>query len=111
MNGGIGRNVNYLIDGGDNTDDTIGGALQNFNLEAVQEFKIQTQQYKAEYGRSSGGVLTVVTKTGTNEFAGSVYGFFRYERWAEKTTSEELAGADKQKLSREQGGAAFGRPM
>ena len=38
-------------------DDTIGGALQNFNLEAVQEFKIQTMQYKAEYGRSSGGVL------------------------------------------------------
>jgi len=68
LNGGIGRNVNFIIDGGDNTDDTIGGALQNFNLEAVQEFKIQTMQYKAEYGRSSGGVLTVVTKTGTNEF-------------------------------------------
>ncbi|HVR37905.1 MAG TPA: carboxypeptidase-like regulatory domain-containing protein, partial [Thermoanaerobaculia bacterium] len=59
LNGGIGRNVNYLVDGGDNTDDTIGGALQNFNLEAVQEFTIQTQSYKAEYGRSSGGVLTV----------------------------------------------------
>lgn len=71
LNGGIGRNVNFIIDGGDNTDDTIGGALQNFNLEAVQEFKIQTMQYKAEYGRSSGGVLTVVTKTGTNEFKGS----------------------------------------
>jgi len=47
----------------DNTDDTIGGALQNFSLEAVQEFNIQTMQYKAEYGRSSGGVLSVVTKT------------------------------------------------
>ena len=70
LNGGSGRNVNYLVDGGDNTDDTIGGALQNFNLEAVQEFKIQTQQYKAEYGRTTGGVLTVVTKTGTNHFAG-----------------------------------------
>ncbi|HEY4590327.1 MAG TPA: carboxypeptidase-like regulatory domain-containing protein, partial [Thermoanaerobaculia bacterium] len=77
LNGGIGRNVNYIIDGGDNTDDTIGGALQNFNLEAVQEFKIQTMQYKAEFGRSSGGVLSVVTKTGTNDFDGSLYGFFR----------------------------------
>ena len=47
LNGGIGRNVNYVIDGGDNTDDTIGGALQNFNLESVAEFNIQTQQYKA----------------------------------------------------------------
>ena len=54
LNGGSGRNVNYVMDGGDNTDDTIGGALQNFNLESVQEFKIQTMQYKAEYGRSSG---------------------------------------------------------
>src|SRR5258708_3404509 len=67
LNGGSGRNVNFVIDGGDNTDDTIGGALQNFNIEAVQEFKIQTMQYKAEFGRSSGGVLSVVTKTGTND--------------------------------------------
>ena len=52
LNGGIGRNVNFIMDGGDNTDDTIGGALQNFNLEAVEEFNIQTMQYKAEYGRS-----------------------------------------------------------
>ena len=48
LNGGSGRNVNFVVDGGDNTDDTIGGALQNYNIEAVQEFKIQTQQYKAE---------------------------------------------------------------
>src|SRR5436190_1446711 len=46
LNGGSGRNVNFLVDGGDNTDDTIGGALQNYNIEAVQEFNIQTQQFK-----------------------------------------------------------------
>src|SRR5262249_17746356 len=63
LNGGSGRNVNFLIDGGDNTDDTIGGALQNFNIEAVQEFNIQTQQYKAEHGRTTAAVLTVVAKT------------------------------------------------
>ncbi len=39
LNGGSGRNVNYIMDGGDNTDDTIGGALQNFSLESVQEFR------------------------------------------------------------------------
>ena len=87
LNGGIGRNVNYVIDGGDNTDDTIGGALQNFNLESVAEFNIQTQQYKAEYGRSTGGVLTVVTKTGTNEFEGSAWGYFRDDSLATRTTS------------------------
>jgi hypothetical protein len=109
--GGIGRNVNFMVDGGDNTDDTIGGALQNFNLESVQEFKVQTQQYKAEYGRSSGGVLTVVTKTGSNEFAGSVYGFFRDEGMAEKTETQKRAGVDKPALEREQWGGSIGGPI
>jgi carboxypeptidase family protein/TonB-dependent receptor-like protein len=111
LNGGSGRNVNYLIDGGDNTDDTIGGALQNFNLEAVQEFKIQTMQYKAEFGRSSGGVLSVVTKSGTNNFDGSAYGFFRDKSLNEKTESEKQAGADKGEYKRKQYGVSFGGPI
>jgi outer membrane receptor protein involved in Fe transport len=111
LNGGIGRNVNYVIDGGDNTDDTIGGALQNFNLESVQEFKIQTQQYKAEYGRSTGGVLSVVTKGGTNQFEGSAYGFERKDSLNARTESEKLGGADKQPYERKQYGAAVGGPI
>jgi hypothetical protein len=111
LNGGSGRNVNYLIDGGDNTDDTIGGALQNFNLEAVQEFKIQTMQYKAEYGRSSGGVLTVVSKTGTNDFHGSAYGFFRKDAWNAKTETETLAGIPKSAYDRKTYGLSFGGPI
>ena len=111
LNGGEGRNVNYVIDGGDNTDDTIGGALQNFNLESVQEFKIQTMQYKAEFGRSTGGVLSVVTKSGTNQFAGSAYGFFRDRSLNSRTESEQRAGADKQPFKRDQYGASFGGPI
>jgi carboxypeptidase family protein/TonB-dependent receptor-like protein len=111
LNGGIGRNVNYVIDGGDNTDDTIGGALQNFNLESVQEFKIQTQQYKAEYGRSTGGVLSVVTKTGTNQFAGSGYGFFRKDSLNTETETERLSGVGKQPYKRDQYGASIGGPI
>jgi hypothetical protein len=111
MNGGAGRNVSYVIDGGDNADDTIGGALQNFNLESVQEFKIQTQQYKAEFGRSSGGVLSVVTKTGTNTFEGSTYGFFRDRRLNTRTESQARAGVDKQPFDRKQYGASFGGPI
>ena len=110
LNGGIGRNVNYLVDGGDNTDDTIGGALQNFNLESVQEFNIQTQQYKAEYGRSTGGVLTVVTKTGTNQLAGSAWGFFRKDSLNSETEAEKLAGSGKQPYDRKQYGASLRRP-
>src|ERR1051325_2824216 len=111
LNGGSGRNVNYLIDGGDNTDDTIGGALQNFNLEAVQEFKIQTMQYKAEYGRSSGGVLSVVTKTGTNDLSGSAYGFFRDKSLNEKTEKEKINHSDKGDYKRKQYGASVGGPI
>jgi hypothetical protein len=111
LNGGSGRNVNFLIDGGDNTDDTIGGALQNFNLEAVQEFKIQTMQYKAEYGRSSGGVLSVVTKTGTNDFSGSAYGFFRDKSLNEKTPNEESNDAPKGDYKRKQYGISLGGPI
>ncbi len=111
LNGGSGRNVNYIIDGGDNTDDTIGGALQNFNLESVQEFKIQTMQYKAEYGRSSGGVLSVVTKTGTNDFSGAVWSFYRDDSLNSKSETERLAGVDKQFYERWQYGASLGGPI
>src|SRR5207237_1153363 len=52
INGGNGRNLNYLIDGGDNNDDTVGGLLQLYPLEAIQEFNFQTQRFKPEYGRS-----------------------------------------------------------
>jgi hypothetical protein len=121
VNGGTGRNVNYLIDGGDNTDDTIGGALQNFNLEAVQEFKIQTQQYKAEFGRSTGGVLTVVTKGGTNDLEGSVFEYARRRSLNEESTPEKNADAaaaaaglpkpGKQAYKRDQFGGSIGGPI
>jgi hypothetical protein len=111
LNGGSGRNVNFLVDGGDNTDDTIGGALQNFNIEAVQEFNIQTQQYKAEYGRTTGGVLTVVTKTGTNNFMGSAYEFYRDKSLNEKTETEKLNSAGKSPYRRDQYGASLGGPI
>jgi hypothetical protein len=111
LNGGSGRNVNFLVDGGDNTDDTIGGALQNFNIDAVQEFSIQTQQYKAEYGRTTGGILTVVTKTGTNDFEGSFYEFFRDRSLNARTQSEKDTGAGKSAYRRNQFGASLGGPI
>src|ERR1700674_2775747 len=111
LNGGIGRNVNYTIDGGDNTDDTIGGALQNFSVEGVQEFKIQTMEYKAEFGRSTGGVLSVVTKSGTNRFSGSGYGFFRNDGLNSRTQNEIDNNVPKQPLDRKQYGGSLGGPI
>jgi len=111
VNGGTGRNMNYLIDGGDNTDDTIGGALQNFNIESVQEFKVQTQQYKAEFGRSTAGVLTVVTKGGTNDLSGSVFEYGRRRSLNSITETEKLNGLPKGDYKRDQYGFALGGPI
>src|SRR5262249_52848467 len=111
LNGASGRHVNFVIDGGDNPDDTIGGALQNFNIDAVDEFTIQTQQFKAEYGRTSGGVLTVVTKSGTNNLAGSAYEFFRDRSLNAATEHERDSGRPKTPYRRDQFGASLGGPI
>ena len=90
IGGGNGRNVNYQIDGGDNNDDTVGGLLQLFPLEAIQEFNFVTSRYKAEYGRSNGGVMNIVTKSGTNELHGSGFTLFRDDSMNAKTETEKL---------------------
>ena len=109
--GGNGRNVNYQIDGGDNNDDTVGGLLQLFPLEAIQEFNFVTQRYKAEYGRSNGGVMNIVTKSGTNNFKGSFFTAFRDDSMNAITQSQELANVDKQDYRRWQYGGSFGGPI
>src|SRR4029077_1014968 len=86
-----GRNLNYQIDGGDNNDDTVGGLLQLFPLEAIQEFNFQTQRFKAEYGRSHGGVMNVVTKSGTETPQGSFFEFFRDKGLNSESETERLA--------------------
>ena len=117
INGGNGRNVNYLIDGGDNNDDTVGGLLQLFPLEAIQEFNFQTSRYRAEYGRSVGGVMNVVTKSGTNKPAGSAFESFRDkslnpEAHSETTTLDVHGNpVGKQDYRRNQFGGSFGGPI
>ncbi|CAN5711806.1 hypothetical protein BH18ACI5_BH18ACI5_20100 [soil metagenome] len=111
INGGNGRNVNYQIDGGDNNDDTVGGLLQNFPLEAIQEFNFITQRFKAEYGRSNGGVMNIVTKSGTNDLKGSVFTLFRDKSLNAQTFSETVNNADKQDYRRIQFGGSIGGPI
>jgi carboxypeptidase family protein/TonB-dependent receptor-like protein len=117
VNGGAGRNINYQIDGGDNNDDTVGGLLQQFPLEAVQEFRFETQRFKAEYGRSNGGVMNVVTKSGTNRYEGTLFELFRDKGMNSLTETEKLAGTAGQTLPRKgdyrrhQFGGSFGGPL
>jgi hypothetical protein len=109
--GGNGRNVNYQIDGGDNNDDTVGGLLQLFPLEAIQEFNFVTQRYKAEYGRSNGGVMNIVTKSGTNQLRGSWFTNFRDKSLNAKTMTEKINDVEKQPYRRYQFGGSFGGPV
>jgi hypothetical protein len=111
INGGNGRNVNYQIDGGDNNDDTVGGLLQLFPLEAIQEFAFVTSRSKAENGRSNGGVMNIVTKSGTNTIRGSFFELFRDDSMNAKTTTEKNNNVDKQDYRRNQFGGSFGGPM
>ena len=111
VNGGNGRNVNYQIDGGDNNDDTVGGLLQLFPLEAIQEFNMITSRSKAEYGRSNGGVMNIVTKSGTNAPSGSFFTLFRDTAMNSITETEETNEAEKQDYRRYQFGGSFGGPI
>jgi outer membrane receptor protein involved in Fe transport len=111
IGGGNGRNLNYQIDGGDNNDDTVGGLLQLFPLEAIQEFNFVTSRYKAEYGRSNGGVMNIVTKGGTNSMAGSFFTLFRDTSMNAITENEKLHDSEKQDYRRYQFGGSFGGPI
>lgn len=69
---GQGRGTNFNVDGGDNNSTDVGGYVSSIPLDAIQEFQVVTNQYKAEFGRSNAGFLNVVTKSGTNDFGGIV---------------------------------------
>ena len=77
VNGQGGRNVNVTVNGVDNKDNTVGGPVMQLPLEAVQEFSISTQRFSAANGRSEGAAINMITKSGTNSYHGSAFGFFR----------------------------------
>jgi Carboxypeptidase regulatory-like domain len=83
VNGERERNNNFLLDGVDNNDTSVpgipGGALAA-NPESTEEFRVITNNFNAEYGRNTGAVIDVVTKSGSNQFHGNAYWFGRYEK-------------------------------
>jgi outer membrane receptor protein involved in Fe transport len=109
--GGGGRNINYVIDGGDNNDDTVGGLVQNFPLDSIGEFNFKTQRFRAEYGRANGGTLQVVTKGGTNEIRGSAFEYFRDKSLNSITETERVNGRPKGEYRKHQFGASLGGPI
>lgn len=109
--GAGGRNINTTIDGVDNKDNTVGGYVQNVSLEAVQEFSLKTQRFSAADGRSQGGLLSIVTKSGANDFHGSFFSFFRDKSLNANDYFSNKAGSGKADFSREQFGGSIGGPI
>jgi hypothetical protein len=113
-NGSSGRNVNMTINGVDDKDNTVGGPVMQLPLEAIEEFNISTQRFSAANGRSEGAAVNVITKSGTNDFHGSLFFFdreaaFNTLNYFEKT--ENGGSGQKSPFSRQQFGGSIGGPI
>lgn len=109
--GSSGLNDVLSVDGGDNSDDYIGGFLQNFSPDAIQEFAVETSQEQASVGRTVGGAVIVTTKRGTNDWHG--LGAF-YERAAALNARypiENPPPLPKQPFSRQNYAGTLGGPI
>ena len=103
--------VNFQLDGGNNTAGLRGTGNPAPNPEAIQEFRVITSNFSAEYGRYPAGVVDVVTKSGSNNWRGAVFEFFRDESLNAKRWAPPGATSVKEPLDRNQYGAAFGGPI
>ncbi len=116
FNGGDGRQVDVNVDGGNNKDNVVGSLLQNFAYESIQEFQVLQHRWTAESGRSVGGVVNVISKSGTNEFHGSLFSNFRDEALRAFDFFEDQRRAtdptfEKPSFSRQEIGGSFGGPI
>jgi hypothetical protein len=101
------------VDGADATDNSVNGVRSTVSQEAVQEFQIITNGYAAEYGRASGGVVNIITRSGANDFHGDVFGFLRNRNFQAVNPFAVCLTppCPNPAYTRVQAGAAFGGPI
>jgi hypothetical protein len=109
--GSSGLNVDLSVDGGDNNDDFIGGFLQNYSPDAMQEFTVRTAQFDADTSRTNGGSVIISSRRGTNEWHGSVAGYFRNESLNARNTLDNPEPNPKQPFSRQNYVGTIGGPV
>ena len=107
--------VTFMYDGGNNTGVGEGGAVINPNPDTVAEFRILTNNYSAEYGRSNGGIVTVVSKSGTNQIHGTLFDYLRNKDFNANDFFNQSNGAANYSpvptLIRNQFGGTVGGPL
>ena len=101
----------FLLDGSDNNEPYNTGPGQIVPLDAVQEYRLMTNNFTAEYGRNVGFIANVVTKSGTNEFRGVAYDFIRNSWFAANTFENKARGIPRPVFNRHQLGGAAGGPI
>src|SRR5258708_2510732 len=109
--GSSGLNVDLSVDGGDNNDDYIGGFLQNFSPDAMQEFTVRTAQFDADTSRTNGGSVVIGTRRGTDNWHGDLAAFYRNKSLNARNPLDNPAPNPKQPFSRENGVFALGGPL
>lgn len=103
-----GRSNLVQVDGADNTDNSVNAARSTVSQEAVQEFQVVTNSFAPEFGRSAGGVVNVVTKSGTNDLHGNLFGFIRHRSFQARNAFAPIADPP---FTRTQYGATLGGPF
>jgi len=118
IGGARARGTAVSVDGADAVDNSINAIRSTLSQEGIQEFQLILSNYNAEYGRASGGVINIVSKSGTNEFHGDAFGYFRNKSFqARNPFSGQVDPVTgnlnpvKQAYTRTQSGLTFGGPF
>jgi hypothetical protein len=114
IGGQRGRSTLVQVDGADYTDNSINAARSTVSMEAVQEYQVATNSYAPEFGRATGGIVNVVTKSGSNDFRGNIFGFLRHKSIQARNGLAPLIDNDPNKkpgFTRVQYGATLGGPI
>jgi hypothetical protein len=111
--GQLTRNSTFLIDGLSNDDDSVAGQRGGFSVDAIKEFIVVSNSFSAEYGQSSGAIVSVVTRSGTNNINGRAFYYHRDDSWDAATAASKLVtpAPAKSKLEQKIGGGFFGGPI
>ncbi|HNB72382.1 MAG TPA: carboxypeptidase-like regulatory domain-containing protein, partial [Acidobacteriota bacterium] len=105
------RAANYQLDGADNNQGINNNAAAFVNVDAIQEFTIMTSTFSAEFGRNSGAVVNVATKSGSNDFHGTLFEFLRNNVFDARNFFENAGNAPDSKFILNQFGGVLGGPI